>query len=294
MRELLSPMAPIPTAMEPALNPLPHVKAVLFDIYGTLLVSGSGDVGTSQAMDNRTALREALQSCGCRGDLEQAADRGLRLLFEVIREEHLSTQAYGRRFPEVEIRDIWTKVCLRLDMEGLLDHLEPDTVERLTIEYECRANPVWPMPGMVDVLAGLRGADYPLGIVSNAQFYTPLLFDALLEQDLESLGFHLPLCSFSWRMRQAKPALAAFAPVVAELGERGISTHEAVFVGNDMLNDIWTAAQSGLRTVLFAGDRRSLRLREDDPRCAHTSPTAVITDLRQLHRLLDPSAPLAP
>jgi hypothetical protein len=35
-------------------------------------------------------------------------------------------------------------------------------------------------------------------------------------------------------------------------------------------------------TALFAGDRRSLRLRKDDPSCRLLTPDLVITDLGQL------------
>jgi putative hydrolase of the HAD superfamily len=49
-----------------------------------------------------------------------------------------------------------------------------------------------------------------------------------------------------------------------------------------MLNDMLPAYAEGFQTALFAGDKRSLRLREDDPRCKNLSPDLVITDLRQL------------
>jgi putative hydrolase of the HAD superfamily len=53
-------------------------------------------------------------------------------------------------------------------------------------------------------------------------------------------------------------------------------------VGNDKLNDIWPATQLGLKTALFAGDQRSLRLRENDVRCSGLEPDLVITRLSQL------------
>jgi putative hydrolase of the HAD superfamily len=53
-------------------------------------------------------------------------------------------------------------------------------------------------------------------------------------------------------------------------------------VGNDMLKDIWPAARLGCKTALFAGDRRSLRLREDDERCRELEPDLVVDDLSQL------------
>ena len=58
-------------------------------------------------------------------------------------------------------------------------------------------------------------------------------------------------------------------------------------MGNDMLNDILPARSVGFRTALFAGDKRSLRLRRDDPRCNNLKPDMILTDLIQLVGLLD-------
>jgi putative hydrolase of the HAD superfamily len=49
-----------------------------------------------------------------------------------------------------------------------------------------------------------------------------------------------------------------------------------------MRNDIWPAQETGLKTALFAGDRLSLRRREDDPDCRKTKPDLEITHLEQL------------
>ena len=67
----------------------------------------------------------------------------------------------------------------------------------------------------------------------------------------------------------------------------GLRPDQALYLGNDMLNDVWTAGQAGLLPVLFAGDQRSLRLREDDPRCRDLRPARVLTALDQLPALLD-------
>jgi len=62
----------------------------------------------------------------------------------------------------------------------------------------------------------------------------------------------------------------------------GIMPGNVLYVGNDMLNDIYTAHNSGFQTCLFAGDRRSLRLRTDRPECASLKPDAIIKELNQL------------
>ena len=67
----------------------------------------------------------------------------------------------------------------------------------------------------------------------------------------------------------------------------GIDANDVVYVGNDMLNDISTARHLGLQTVLFAGDRRSLRLRKEENRQLQTcQPDAIITKLRELLQIV--------
>ena len=49
-----------------------------------------------------------------------------------------------------------------------------------------------------------------------------------------------------------------------------------------MLNDIYPAAAAGFITALFAGDRRSLRLRKEHPACKGLQPDAIVLDLEDL------------
>jgi putative hydrolase of the HAD superfamily len=137
------------------------------------------------------------------------------------------------------------------------------------------------MPGCEAAIEALR-SDLVLGIVSNAQFFTPLLFPALLGKSLAELGFSPEMQYFSYRYRYAKPSPRLFRQALETLSQRKIPPDQTVYIGNDMLNDIRVPASLGIRTVLFAGDLRSLRWRDDDPRVGACRPDAVITDLAQL------------
>jgi putative hydrolase of the HAD superfamily len=138
------------------------------------------------------------------------------------------------------------------------------------------------MPGMLECLHRLRDAGLRLGIVSNAQFYTPLLFPALVERSIEQCGFEPDLCVFSFEHGVAKPGTAIYDRAIERLAGEGIAPAETLYVGNDMLNDIAPAAALGMRTALFAGDGRSLRWRENDARVAGLSADLILTDLAAL------------
>lgn len=143
------------------------------------------------------------------------------------------------------------------------------------------------MPGLLPCLAGIRQRGLTLGIVSNAQFYTPELFPALLGRTLEELGFDSELQFYSYQSGEAKPSKALYEQAYDRLSQRGFAVHEVLYMGNDLLNDVLPASQVGFRTALFAGDARSLRMRPDDPRVAGLLPDLVVTELSQLPVCLD-------
>lgn len=213
----------------------------------------------------------------------QSGTRAVELLHIIIRQEHSRQIERGIQYPEVEIRKVWKEVLGALNNEGLYSGaITAESIERVAIEYECLINPVWPMPGLKDILEKPVKRIH-LGIVSNAQFYTPLLFPALIGETHIQLGFKEDLCFWSYRRLQAKPSAVLFIELKNSL-ERSynILPAEALYVGNDLLNDILPAAELGFKTALFAGDSRSLNLREDDPRTVNTKADIIITSLAQL------------
>ena len=121
-----------------------------------------------------------------------------------------------------------------------------------------------------------------MGLISNAQFYTPLLFKWFLGAEIDDLGFDKRLVFFSYRHGHAKPGQHLFRLALEQLRQIKIPASAVLYVGNDMLNDIWPAKQIGFHTALFAGDARSLRMRSDNPLCSSLTPDLVVTDLIQI------------
>lgn len=288
IKELSVPLQPIQTTITPNLKRFPEIQVVLFDVYGTLFISGSGDIALANVQRNQQAARDALSAAGCSGDLEQAGAQASVMLLQKIGQTHETRRNQGIAYPEVDIRDEWQWVLETLSHEQVIDGvISSETAWRVSLEYEFRVNPVWPMPGVLETLHELRKRQMLLGIVSNAQFYTRLMFPALLGHSHLELGFAPELCAWSFQRLEAKPALKLFQNVLRHLRhDYGITPEQVIYVGNDMLNDIWTASRLGLKTALFAGDQRSLRLRHDDPRCAGVQPDLILTDLKQLLRAL--------
>jgi putative hydrolase of the HAD superfamily len=268
--DYLSPMLPQPTSMTPGGRLKERIRCVLFDIYGTLFISGSGDIGVSKkALPQLQKLDRLLQQF----NLRKKSREIIQELSRAIDDEHRRLRDTGIDYPEIEIDQIWKQI-LKIDDLPL--------VRRFAIQYELIVNPVYPMPNLKTTLAACRQKHVPMGIISNAQFFTPLLFEWFLGAEPEGLGFHSDLIFLSYQIRHAKPSTKPFELAAAAITALGLKTSSALYVGNDMLNDIYPAHQLGFQTALFAGDARSLRLRPEDPRCIDLSADIILTDLAQI------------
>ncbi|MEM8550214.1 MAG: HAD family hydrolase [Verrucomicrobiota bacterium] len=278
-------MSPEPTNQKPQLKKLKGVRAVLFDVYGTLMQSGVGDI--SLAEEDRGTKREALirEAIGAAGFMLMDEQSPIAELFhDTIRAEQDIRREQGVDFPEVDILGVWEDLIGQLEAYELIrGRATKSSLRNLSVHYEARVNPAAPMPGVTEMIEGLLDKNLPLGIVSNAQFYTPILFEAFLEGAPPDVGFEDMLCIWSFEHTVGKPSTKLYE-LAAErlLAYGGIKPEECLYIGNDIRNDIMPAAKLGYQTGLFAGDARSLRLRADDKTCKGVKPDVVITELEQV------------
>ncbi|MCK9229853.1 MAG: HAD family hydrolase [Syntrophales bacterium] len=265
------PVDPVPTPLEPKGSPKFPVRALLFDVYGTLFVSRAGDIGGArEEAEARTGELDGLRR---RHGLSLPVRVMVNRFFDHIEQEKDRQVRQGIEAPEVVIEDIWGDV---------LETDDCNVIRRFALEFELIVNPVFPMPGLADLLSFLKKRGLTMGIISNAQFYTPILFSSYLGAGPEELGFRKDLIFFSYEMGYGKPSPKAFRAAAGILKGEGIVPREVLFIGNDMLKDILPAGEAGFQTVLFAGDARSLNLREHEDLCRGARPDMIITTLMQL------------
>lgn len=264
------PLLPIPTNLKQTGNLKRKIQCVLFDIYGTLFVSGSGDISIAKKQSLETSkLKELFRKF----EIDKNPEVVLKSFFDAIEKQHIEMKKQRVDFPEIEVDQIWMDV---------LENKDLDSVRKFAVEFELIVNPVYPMPDLQKILSSLKNKNILMGIISNAQFYTPYLFDWFLHSNLEELGFSQNLIFFSYKLKHAKPSALMFQKAAKELEAMNIPAHSTLYVGNDMLKDIYPAKKAGFQTDLFAGDKRSLRLRENNPLCKNISADIIVTNLTQL------------
>jgi putative hydrolase of the HAD superfamily len=294
MQELflkLEKLQPIPTNQVAVLEPLADIKAVIFDIYGTLLISASGDIGSTE-LRGQTALqtfRDCHIDLRCDFDNDACGKLLVAEYEEEIHQAHTDSRQAGIPFPEVDIVNIWKNVIAELTENNVIINCPKDLdFKELALVFEMHNNAVYPMPHFHETLKKLNNREIPLGIISNAQFFTPILLSHFLGTDVSDVPpyFHPQLQVYSYLLGRAKPDVFLFQVMGEHLKKLNLVPYDCLYIGNDMLNDISPAAETGFRTALFAGDTRSLRLRRLHPRCKNTRPDAIITSLNQIPQLI--------
>lgn len=294
IEELLSnlkPIEPLTTGIKADFEKDPNIKGVLFDIYGTLLISSSGDIDRTELSAQNLQL--ALESSNIKliSSSDIALDSILCDFDYTIRICHQEARKNDIPYPEIDILSIWEIVLIHAKRKKLISYNGDADIMRLTCMFEFLCNKVYPMPGMLPLLDKLSKYNYPKGIVSNAQFYTPVVLNYFLKGEI-SLNdtvhlFDPELTVFSYKLGISKPDTGLFKELIPILKRKyGLSPGEVLFVGNDMHKDIFAGQKAGFKTALFAGDRRSLRLHSNEISLQKIKPDFIITHLDQIEEIL--------
>ena len=290
---------PVPADVNPQIADLSDARAVFWDVYGTLCGVSVGDLQRTLEYENRLtqaagAVIEEFQLAPALTQLypDRLADIALRDRYlELIAESHERSRAAGIECPEVVIEQIWLWIlehCRQAGYETGYDEPLLDTAYRAAYFFDASIQYNYLYPGIADCLTKLSEAHLVQGIISNAQFYTPIQLRRLLREALQRDNVELEdffdesLVFFSYELGYSKPNQGAFQKANRVLAQRGIKPEEVVYIGNDMLNDVWAAARAGWRTILFAVDESQTTLRSDEPNCTQVQPDAVVTNAESL------------
>ncbi len=260
---------------------LHDVKAVIIDVYGTLINYWREEFSKKEAKEHclEEAFAKTAQYFQFSEILRQMnpADEPQRTLRDfyhgLIALNHEKSVRKGIEFPEVRIEEVWEVVIMMLARHGY----DPATLN-LGDNKELARCIAWYYnffslgcnlyEGVVSGLSALKKKNIKIGILADAQFYTPIDLTLLVrEQSGDALDdylelFNVDLLFYSYEQGYTKANQGLYRKLFDALYEHQILPSQTVFVGNDLLLDIRPADQIGMRTALFTGDDKSAFLHD--------------------------------
>jgi FMN phosphatase YigB (HAD superfamily) len=212
------------------------VRAVIFDIYGTLLEVGPPPADAPGSWER--LWRDSFNTAPplTLADFSATCD-------EIIARDHDAARARGIAHPEVFWADI---ACEALPV---LRGLAPDARNDFLFQQSQLWHTVGLHAGAAETLRAVSASGLLLGIASNAQAYTVReLGEALADHGLGLDLFERALCFWSYEHGFSKPDAHVFRMLTARLRVRGITPEHALMVGDTLDNDIEPARAHGWQT----------------------------------------------
>jgi FMN phosphatase YigB (HAD superfamily) len=300
---------PAPPEAEPArakahIKPLPEIRAVLWNVYGTFLSLPGGELWFEHpkqfVMD--VALDKMVQEFKMWGSMSRKPGQPAEYLGQMygkVLAEQRTVPGGGERYPEVLSERVWEAIIKKLLQKdyqfdagffGALNELS----QKVAYFFHASLQGTACYDGAAAALRSVKAAGLAQGLLADGQCFTHVQLQRALSRQDESAKLDdlldADLCVLSCDVRGKKPSERLFKQALASLGQRGIAPGQVLHVGSRMQQDIVAARRNGMRTALFAGDRGSLQATTEQLKDRSTRPDVLLTELRQIGDVVGASA----
>jgi FMN phosphatase YigB (HAD superfamily) len=290
-----APPQATPVKARPHLQRLPEVRAVLWNVYGTLLAIPQGELlfEHPQAFIMSNALDKTIQEFKMWGSMSRKPGQPseyMQSVYKQILTEQQSIRGGGERFPDVQSERVWEAILKRLLQKdykfdasffGSLNEYS----RKIAYFFHASLQGTACYPGAGEALRHVHDSGLAQGLLADGQCFTPVqLQRGLAAQQGPALDEVLTegLVVLSCVVRGRKPSERLFRQAVAALNERGLSTNEVLHVGSRIQQDLVPARRLGMRTALFAGDKASLQFTPEQLKEPASRPDVLLTELDQI------------
>jgi phosphoglycolate phosphatase-like HAD superfamily hydrolase len=280
---------------KPHLVRLPQVRAVTWNVYGTLLAIPHGELlfehPTKLIMD--VALEKTIQEFKMWGSMSRKPGQPSEYMGHIYSTVLSEQRSFvpGEKHPEVGSDRVWEAILKKLLQKeykfdagfyGSLNELS----RKIAYFFHASLQGTACYPGAASALRHVRGAGLEQGLLGEGQCFTAVqLQRGLAAQDEDAnLDELVPaaLRSLSHEVRARKPSERLFRHSLAALAENGVEPGEVLHVGSRVALDLAPARRLGMKTALFAGDRASLQATPEQLKEPANRPDVLLTELNQI------------
>ena len=297
---------PKPPKAEPAkatayLKPLEGIRAVTWNVYGTLLRTSDGEflVQVPQQLRMQIALEKTIEEFKMWNAMYRKPGAPWEAMHQqfvrFVDERRMAGTRQKGDAPEIDLADIWRKLLGQLKQteyeydEAFYGDKE-ELSEKIAYFFHASLQGVEAAPNALAALQAVSGAGLKQGLVADAQPFTLAeLLRALRRQGplpppAELFASECSVLSYQEGVRKPSPSL--FHACLERLSEQGIEPEQVLHVSNRLRDDLAVAKQSGMRTALYAGEKLSLKATREEVLDPELKPDRLLTDLGQIRDIL--------
>ena len=302
-REVIWPKPPRaePVSATPYLKPLAGIRAITWNVYGTLLRIADGQLlhDHPQQLRMQVALEKTIEEFNMWQSMGRKPGAPWESMYEqykqVLAEHRMAGTKQKGDVPEVNSAVLWRKLIGRLEQKDYkydsAFYGDPDQLsEKVAYFFHKSLQGVEAASNASAVLVAISRAGLKQGLLADAQVFTlAQLLRALKAQGTPTPLSELfdPAClTLSYQQGTRKPSRSLYAACIERLETTGVEPGEVLHVGSRMQDDLIPAKQAGLRTVLYAGEKSGLQATSAELRDPATKPDRLITNLIQLREIL--------
>jgi FMN phosphatase YigB (HAD superfamily) len=280
----------------PSVTPLDGIKAVTFNVYGTLLAISTGQLlfehPTKFIMD--LALEKTVQEYKMWGSMSRKPGQPSEYMGQLYSKSLLELRMVptrGEKHPEIVAERIWEKIVkmlLQKDYQfdaGFFGSLN-EYSRKIAFFFHASLQGTACYDSAAGLLKRLHDREITVGLIADAQSFTLVqLQRGLAAQDAAArvddwVAKDLRILSFE--VGAKKPSERLFKQALTAIEEKGLKPHQVLHVGSSIAHDIMPAKKLGLHTALFAGDKASLAATAEQLKDPATRPDALMTKLAQV------------
>jgi HAD-hyrolase-like len=281
---------------KPHLVRLPGVRAVLWNVYGTLLQISEGELKFEHPNDFITniALDKTIQEFKMWNSMSRKPGQPADYMREIYNRELTALRlapSGSEKFPEIQAERIWESIIKKLFQKdykfdvGFYGALN-EYSRKVAYFYHASLQGTCAYPRASEAMEQLASLGILQGLLGDGQVFTTAQLSRGLRRQNPSCELNA-LIPDSLRILSAphkarKPSETLFRAALEILQERGIRAKEILHIGSSLTRDIAPARRLGMMTGLFAGDKNSLSATPDQLKDPQSRPDIMITELSQI------------
>lgn len=301
-RDTLRPEVPpavLPKAT-PFTKPVDGIRAVTFDVYGTLLRITGGKLLPEgpDRLSRQIAFEKTVEEFNVWNFLFRKPGAPWQQVYDqyktLLEDRQLRSAVRKGERPEVDLAaDVWRPLIAQWDRkefrydETLLGDRDA-LAEKIAWFFHSRLQAVEASQNAAATLRRIVDRGISVALMSDGQTFTPvqLMRSLATSSPRSEIAVDWSLSVLSYQHGVRKPSLSLYQTSLERFAARGIEPGQILHVGSRLKDDLGVARLRGMKTALYAGDSASLEATRDEVRDRRLAPDRLITDLAQLSEIV--------